>query len=78
MVKVVTADRPRKSAKGANSTKAPAVVRKRVRQPDGTRSTVYTLDANSPRFEDDFLKVFKLNVARARRNRRTAAAIAAE
>ena len=40
---------------------------RRRRNAEGKLETVYVLDAQSPSFDDQFLRVFQLNVARARR-----------
>jgi hypothetical protein len=47
---------------------APVNVKKRqVRQADGRSVRVFTLDANSPTFDDDLTYVYSANVADARR-----------
>lgn len=53
----------------AASRRAKAVkLRTRHRRDAGGKvEKVYILDAHSPSFDDQFLKVFQLNVARARR-----------
>jgi hypothetical protein len=40
---------------------------RRRRGADGAVEIVYVLDARSPNFDDQFLKLFQLNVAKARR-----------
>ena len=77
MDKLVVKDlRPRERNKRARAAKLES---KRVRRPDGTAEVVYVLDTDSPTFEDQFLKVFQLNVTRARREAaRRRRAIAAE
>jgi hypothetical protein len=68
--------KPRERNRRAKGAK---LVSKRVRGLDGTAETVYVLDTDSPTFEDQFLKVFQLNVTRARREAaRRRRAIAAE
>ena len=43
---------------------------RRARAEDGSSEKVYVLDALSPNFGDQFLKLFQLNVAEARRETR--------
>jgi len=57
------------------ATKVPT---RRRRGPDGQVETVYVLDTAAPNFSDQFEKVFKLNVRRARRSAPRRTAIAAE
>ncbi len=54
-------------AKRLRATKVPF---RWVRRPDGKREKIYILDTESEGFDDQFLKVFRLNVARARRKSR--------
>ena len=57
--------------------KAPASVgKKRVTTAAGERKTVFTLDANSPSFEDGLQYVFARNVAKARRDNKRIAGVA--
>ncbi len=43
---------------------------RRVLRDDGTLETIHLLDARSPNVGDQFLRLFQLNVARARRETR--------
>jgi hypothetical protein len=65
MIKVIVSKvGSKKTAKGG----APVNVKKRrVRQPGGRTVSVFTLDANSPTFDDDLTYVYSANVADARR-----------
>ncbi len=65
MTKVVVADLdPRGRLRRARDAK---LTTRRVRDESGKLSTRYVLDTESPDFDDQFLKVFQLNVTRARR-----------
>jgi hypothetical protein len=46
---------------------------KRMRGADGKLANVYVLDIQDPGFNDQFLKLFQLNAARARRETRALA-----
>jgi hypothetical protein len=58
-----------------DATKVPT---RRRRAADGKVETVYVLNTADPNFSDQFEKVFKLNVRRARRTAPKPTAIAAE
>jgi hypothetical protein len=60
-------------AKARRATKRPkSVGSKTVSTPEGAKTRVTSLDANSATFGDDFLYVFKNNVRRARKGGRGA------
>ena len=61
VVKVVVA---KVSPKGRKRRRG-AVATKRVRGVDGEFTKQFWIDANSPTFDEDLTRVFKLNVARA-------------
>jgi hypothetical protein len=55
------------------------VAKKTLHRADGKRVQVRALDANSPTFESDLTAIFRLNVAKARReNRQTRARLPKE
>lgn len=60
----------RKSGKGRRS--GAALPARRVRTEDGGMQTIYTVDAHSATVGEDILALFRLNVARARRETREA------
>jgi hypothetical protein len=70
MAKIVRELDSRAESLRARATK---LQRKRVRGSDGKFAAVYVLDIHNPRFSDQFLKLFKLNAERARRETRALA-----
>lgn len=56
-------------AYGANrvSKKPKGVTLRKITSQDGDKVTVYSIDANSPSFGEEFLYVFSRSVAKARR-----------
>ncbi len=63
----------------AKDVAAKDIPSRRIRQADGSTETVYMLETTDPDFGAQFQKVFRLNVARARRSRPPrSASVAAE